>query len=599
MLFAGSFYVHAAFPLTIPERPNLPLQRPTEVGWIWAWGGPISDPATTSAHGRYGYVAIKATVNADFAITADGRLDTWPATFATNMPPEVTNVVAVAAGNAHAIALRADGVLVGWGDNTYGQLNIPPNATNVVSIECGPYNSMALMADGSVAVWGLYADGLLVVPPTATNVVAIALNTGDAAALRADGFFLVWGSPQVNAKITTIPPGLGSVVAVDLGAQHAIILQADGLPIAWGNNSSYQTNVPPGLSNVVAIAASYNHNITLKSDGTLEQWGLGWGRLNFPEKLSDVIAISAGGDHSMALHRRNGEALVAAAHVTIQNGFVVGAVLEDPGNGYQTAPVVTLVGGGGSGAQITATVASGKITQLTVNNAGSGYTSPPEVRIAPPESFQLKIGGAASRLWLTFKVVPNIKYRLESSIDGGANWVSNSTFIAASPSMKQEVVVSQPPSIYRLVQVGAAGTAVRNNGFITGINRAESGSGYVNPPTVTIIGGGGTGATAIANISDGAVASFTVTSAGSGYTSTPEVIVEPPPPAPGYVFTAPSRVSVTQYVEPGFKYELDVSSDLNRAWTPTAPAAVTRTNRIVGEYPLANAIQFFRIQQIP
>jgi hypothetical protein len=599
MLLFGPAHSHAAFSLSIPQRPTLPLQRPTEVGWIWAWGGPISDPATTGAHGRYGYVAIKATVNADFGVTSDGRLDTWPATFATNMPPEVTNVVAVAAGIAHAIALRADGVLVGWGDNTYGQLNIPPNATNVVSIECGPYNSMALMVDGSVAVWGQYADGLLVVPPDATNIVAIALTSGDAAALRADGSFLVWGSPQVNAKITTIPPGLGPVVAVDLGAQHAIVLQADGVPVAWGNNSSYQTNVPAGLSNAVAIAASYNHNVALKSDGTLAQWGLGWGRLNFPESLGEVIAISAGGDHSMALHRRNGEALVAAAHVTIQNGFVVGVVLEDPGNGYQTAPVVTLVGGGGSGAQVTATVVSGKISQLTINNAGSGYTSAPEVRIAPPEGFQFKVGADVSRLWLTFKVVTGIKYRLESSIDGGANWISNNTFVATSPSMKQEVFASEPSTLYRLAQVGAAGTAVRSNGFITGINLTESGAGYVNAPAVTITGGGGTGATAVANILDGAVTRFTVTSAGFGYTSTPEVIVEPPPPAPGYVTAAPSRLAVSQYVEPGFKYELDVSSDLNHGWTAAAPATVTRTNRIVLELPFANAIQFFRVQRVP
>jgi hypothetical protein len=58
-------------------------------------------------------------------------------------------------------------------------------------------------------------------------------------------------------------------------------------------------------------------------------------------------------------------------------------------------------------------------------------------------------------------------------------------------------------------------------GSITVFN---AGSGYTQAPTVTITGGGGTGATAVANISNGSVQSITVTNAGSGYTSTPTVI---------------------------------------------------------------------------
>lgn len=42
-------------------------------------------------------------------------------------------------------------------------------------------------------------------------------------------------------------------------------------------------------------------------------------------------------------------------------------------------------------------------------------------------------------------------------------------------------------------------------------------------PTVTLTGGGGTGATATANVSGGAVTGFTVTNSGSGYTSVPTV----------------------------------------------------------------------------
>jgi autotransporter-associated beta strand protein len=61
------------------------------------------------------------------------------------------------------------------------------------------------------------------------------------------------------------------------------------------------------------------------------------------------------------------------------------------------------------------------------------------------------------------------------------------------------------------------------NGVIT-IPVATGGAGYLDAPIVTITGGGGVGATAVANISSGgAVTNITITSPGTGYTSAPTV----------------------------------------------------------------------------
>jgi hypothetical protein len=49
------------------------------------------------------------------------------------------------------------------------------------------------------------------------------------------------------------------------------------------------------------------------------------------------------------------------------------------------------------------------------------------------------------------------------------------------------------------------------------------GSGYTAAPTVTLSGGGGTGATGTAQVLDGAVVGLTLTAAGSGYTAPPAV----------------------------------------------------------------------------
>lgn len=51
----------------------------------------------------------------------------------------------------------------------------------------------------------------------------------------------------------------------------------------------------------------------------------------------------------------------------------------------------------------------------------------------------------------------------------------------------------------------------------------DGGSGYTSGPTVTFSGGGGTGATGVAAISEGQVSGITVTNHGTGYTSAPTV----------------------------------------------------------------------------
>jgi hypothetical protein len=55
------------------------------------------------------------------------------------------------------------------------------------------------------------------------------------------------------------------------------------------------------------------------------------------------------------------------------------------------------------------------------------------------------------------------------------------------------------------------------------------GNGYVAPPTVTISGGGGSGAAATANLSGGTVTFYTIDNPGSGYSTPPSVTVSAPP----------------------------------------------------------------------
>lgn len=80
----------------------------------------------------------------------------------------------------------------------------------------------------------------------------------------------------------------------------------------------------------------------------------------------------------------------ATATAAVSGGAVTNPLtVVYQGYGYGvSAPGVAFSGGGGTGATATANLTSGKVTSITVNNGGSGYTSAPTVVIGAP-------GGAA------------------------------------------------------------------------------------------------------------------------------------------------------------------------------------------------------------
>ena len=159
---------------------------------------------------------------------------------------------------------------------------------------------------------------------------------------------------------------------------------------------------------------------------------------------------------------------VATATAQVVNGFVVGATITSGGNGYTNNPVVSITGGGGTGARATAFQVNGVVTSITITNPGSGYTSTPTITIAPPPF---------------------------------------------------------PPK-------KATATSQVVNGFVVGTTITDAGFGYDAPPSVLLVGGGGTGATATATVQNGVVTAITITNPGTGYTSAPLVRIASPPFTP-------------------------------------------------------------------
>jgi Regulator of chromosome condensation (RCC1) repeat len=78
------------------------------------------------------------------------------------------------------------GTVVGWGRNGEGQLDIPAGLNNVIAIAAGEYHSLALKRDGTVVGWGDNDDGQTTSPPGLSNVTAIAAGALHSLALTSD-----------------------------------------------------------------------------------------------------------------------------------------------------------------------------------------------------------------------------------------------------------------------------------------------------------------------------------------------------------------------------------------------------------------------------
>jgi sugar lactone lactonase YvrE len=271
----------------------------------------LSLPAVSAASG--GLYSVQVTNSLGVALSSSALLqiilvEAWGdnTTAQLSVPNEAANVVAVAAGAWHNLALRANGTVLAWGDNSAGQCALPANLTNGLAIAAGGYHSLAIRANGSLLAWGDDSYGQTDLPSGLSHVLAISAGAWHSLALHTDGTLLAWGDDTSGQ--TDVPLGLTNLLAIAAGGDHSLALQADHTVVAWGDNSGAdgtfagQSIVPFGLSNVTAIAAGDYHSLALRADGTVVAWGDdSQGQCDVPAGLTNVAAVAGGGAHSLAL----------------------------------------------------------------------------------------------------------------------------------------------------------------------------------------------------------------------------------------------------------------------------------------------------------
>ena len=82
---------------------------------------------------------------------------------------------------------------------------------------------------------------------------------------------------------------------------------------------------------------------------------------------------------------------------------------------------------------------------------------------------------------------------------------------------------------YKGAGSGATATATITSGAVTSIAVNTGGTAYPSGTVVVISGGGGSGIRATATVTSGAVTSIAVNTGGTGYTSVPTVTIYNPP----------------------------------------------------------------------
>jgi len=127
------------------------------------------------------------------------------------------------------------------GSNEFGVTNVPPDLTNAIAIAGGRTFSVAIRADGTVVEWGSGAgSGAQPRPDDLSNVVAVAASDAHVLALRGDGTIVSWRNNYSGQPVLS---NFSNVIAIATGTEHALVVQDNGTVIAWGRNNLGQTNV--------------------------------------------------------------------------------------------------------------------------------------------------------------------------------------------------------------------------------------------------------------------------------------------------------------------------------------------------------------------
>jgi len=331
-------------------------------GTVVGWGGSIQTPVPPYLHGVSGVAAGFSFNSLSLALLTDGSLVAWNgAGLTTNVPPGLTNLVAVAvAGSTDrpagpiagvSLVLRSNGTVTAWGSPTGGITNVPPGLSNAVAIAGGTTHALALMNDGKPLIvrppvggtfyWGgdpvlkakavgnaplslqWYKDSNPLVGETNETLMLPSAQATDAGSyyLVASNALGVARSLAVPVTIGQSPPvfrsqpagglafwgspwSLGASV-IGSGPVELTWLQS-GSPVATGTDGLYFDSGLPEHTGLYYLVASNSFG-RVNSDpaqtifSRVASWGNGPNPTNAPFNVGTALAVASGYFHALAI----------------------------------------------------------------------------------------------------------------------------------------------------------------------------------------------------------------------------------------------------------------------------------------------------------
>ena len=187
-------------------------------------------------------------------------------------------------------------------------------------------------------------------------------------------------------SVDVIDPGEGyNPLRLIIESDEDNIVQADA------NIILNEQDIIDQQGNIIAPAGSINYiQVTRPGDGYFSanarlEGGGGSGAELVPT-VGQVTGLSVENngrsytaeDITLVISGGGGQNATGVCEVN-QFGTVESITISNPGEFFETPPLIQLIGGGGSGAQAEAEINLGKITAINILNPGGGYTSPPSV----------------------------------------------------------------------------------------------------------------------------------------------------------------------------------------------------------------------------
>ncbi|WP_240941015.1 S-layer homology domain-containing protein [Paenibacillus sp. HB172176] len=347
-------------------------------GSTWCWGAAClgAQPAQQPVRMKEldDFQALNGKEETVVGLKEDGTVWIWDNSLSRAFSAPQRSLLAdskqAALGSFFSVVLKKDGTVWSAGDNDYGQLGDRSNddrdkpvqvvvgdgsaLTNIVSVANGKTHAIALGRDGTVWAWGSnflgelgngtreeanYAaqvhtsDGIL------NDVIAIAAGGNYSQALKKDGTVWEWGvhdlyytGPLNAVQVFRRNGPLTGIVAIATGDSHSLAVDGKGEVYSWGSNDDDQLGVdtqsvnyaiPVDLgaisSPIVSVSAGESHSLALAQDGTVWGWGSNqYGRLGDADTaystlspvqvmiengqpLTGITTIDAGLGHNLAI----------------------------------------------------------------------------------------------------------------------------------------------------------------------------------------------------------------------------------------------------------------------------------------------------------